>query len=131
MPVTYGQYLTAPGLKAGSGSLASYQYYVVRAGSTAGTIAVAVTAATDPIIGILQNDPAAGEAAEVAVSGVCWALAEASVAPGDVLTCSSTGRVKTTTTNLDQAVGKSLCNASTSAGDLIPIIVSLFQVSDS
>jgi hypothetical protein len=120
-------YQTIPGVIA-TGDLSSYQYYVVCAASTAGAVKVAVTAATDPILGVLQNDPASGEAALVAAQGVCWALAEASVTYGSKLTCSSTGRVKATTTDKDEIVGIALA-ASSAAGDMVPVLLSRFTLS--
>ena len=110
-----------------TGDLSSYQYYVVKFGSTAGTVKVATTAATDTLVGIL---PASGEAAEIAGLGYCIAAAEASVTAGAFLTVSSTGRVKATTTNLDQLIGFAM-EASSSAGDLIQINVVRSTLSDS
>lgn len=127
MAIKAGAYQSIPGIVA-TGSLASNQYYVVKAGSTAGTCKVAVTAATDAILGILQNDPASGEAAEVAFSGVCYALAEASVTYGAPLTCSTTGRVKASTTDKHEIVGIALA-ASSAAGDKIPVLLSRFTLS--
>jgi hypothetical protein len=118
---TAGAYWALPNVIA-TGSLASYQYYVVKAGSTAATVKVATTKATDAILGILQNDPASGEAAEVAFMGVCLALAEASVGYGEKLTCSSTGRVKKAASDGDEVVGVAL-KASGAAGDLIPVML--------
>ena len=124
-----GQYWTATNGLVATGSLASNQYYVVKHGSTAGTVKVATTPATDTLVGILMNDPASGEAAEVAVLGVVRAAAEASVTAGAALTCSSTGRVKATTTDLHQVVGYAL-EASSSAGDLINIVVARQTLAD-
>ena len=92
-----GNYFTIPGIVA-TGDLSSNQYYIVKAGSTAGTVKVGATAATDPVLGVLQNDPTSGQAAEVACVGVCKVIAETSVSYGDQLTVSSTGRAKTSTT---------------------------------
>ena len=121
---SYGQAWCIPGLAA-TGSLASNQYYVVQAASTAGTVKVATTKATDKILGILQNDPASGEAAEVAFLGICKAAAETSVVYGEHLTVSSTGRVKTVAADGDRVVGIALESSST-AGDIIRIIATNF-----
>jgi len=122
-----GKYFDVPGFVA-TGDLSSYQYYIVKHASTAGACKLATTAATDTIIGILMNDPTDGQPAEIACVGVCMALAEASVAVGNPLTCSSTGRVKATTTDKDEIVGFAV-KASAAAGDLIPIILSRFTLS--
>lgn len=122
----YSDYKTIPGVVA-TGDLSSYQYYVVCAGSTAGTVKVATTAASDPILGILQNDPQDGEAALVAYSGICKGIAGGGVTYGGKLTCNSTGMLVDTTTDNDEAVGVSLATDNAS-GDLVPVILSLFTV---
>lgn len=115
------EYMTLPGLVA-TGDLSSKQYYVVKAASTAGAVKVAVTAGSDAILGILLNDPTDGEPASVAHAGVVDALAETGVTFGAKLTCSSTGRVKATTTAGDEVVGIALA-ASSAAGDKIPVML--------
>jgi hypothetical protein len=117
---TGGKYLSLPGLTA-TGDLSSKQYMVVQAASTAGAVKLATTAATDLLLGVLQNDPTSGQAAEVAFAGVCQALSEDSVTFGSYLTCSTTGRVKTTTTDGDEIVGFAL--RAGDAGDKIPVML--------
>lgn len=129
MAIKAGKYWSVPGVVA-TGDLSSYQYYVVKHASTAGACKVATTAATDTLLGILQNDPTSGQAAEVAFLGIAKAAAEASVTAGSAVTCSSTGRVKTTTTDLDQIIGFAAA-ASSSAGDIIPVIVVRGTLADS
>lgn len=116
---TYGNYMTIPGLTANSTGLASYQYYLVQLETTAGKVKLS-TSATSKTIGVLQNDPAANEAAEVAFAGVFKAAAEASVSIGDWVTASSTGRAKTTTTTSNYILGVAL-DASSTAGNIIRI----------
>jgi len=123
-----GRYIDVPGLVA-TGALGNYQYYIVRHGSTAGTVKVCASS-TGTMIGILQNDPGDGEPALVACGGVCRALAEASVTAGSALTCSSTGRVKTTTTDMDRIIGQAV-QASSSAGDLITVQLGISYMSHS
>lgn len=95
------------------------QYKFVKPASTAGEIIVG-TSATSACLGVLMNDPADGEVAEVAVIGTVRVLAEASVSAGDLVACSTTGRAKTSTTSNNKIMGKAL-EASSSAGDLITI----------
>jgi hypothetical protein len=122
-----GNFLTpAVGLVA-TGDLSTSQYKVVKYGSTAGTVKVASTS-TDAMAGVLQNEPASGEAALVACLGVCKAQAEASVTAGCFVTASSTGRVKKTTTDHDYVIGKAL-EASSSAGDIIQVLVAPATIS--
>lgn len=118
-----GRYDSIPGLVA-TGDLSAAQYKIVKFASTAGAVKVAATAATDKICGILQNDPTNGQAADVAVNGIVKALAENSVAAGDSLTVSSTGRCKSTTVDGNRIVGIALA-ASTAAGDIIPVAVGI------
>ena len=122
---TFGKYETIPGLVA-TGDLSSSQYLVVKASSTAGAVKVAATAATDAILGVLQNDPASGEAAEVAFSGICKVKAAASVTFGAPVTFNSTGQVKITTTDGDRIVGIAL-EASDTAGDIIRLVLGIYD----
>ena len=123
----YGQFFTIPGVVA-TADLSAKQYYVVKAGSTAATVKLADTKATDIILGILQNDPTSGMPAEVACTGVCKAAAEASVTYGAKLTCSTTGRVTLVNADKDEVVGIALAAAS-AAGDIIPVLLSRFEAS--
>lgn len=120
------EYMTLPGLFA-TGDLSTKQYYVVKAASTAGAVKVATTAATDAILGVLLNDPTDGEPAVVAHAGVVDALAESGVTYGAKLTCSSTGRVKATTTTGDEIIGVALA-ASSAAGDKIPVALARSEI---
>lgn len=124
----YGDYFTIPGVVA-TGDLSSSQYKVVIAASTAGAVKVGATAASDAILGILQNDPTSGQPAEVACVGVCKAAGETSISYGSKLTVSSTGRVKATTTDKDEVIGIALAATST-AGDIIPVLLSRFTLSE-
>jgi hypothetical protein len=62
--------------------LSNYQYYLMTGASTAGKIARA-SAAGGSVIGVLQNDPVAGEAAVVRVLGFSKVIAhtEAAASP--------------------------------------------------
>ena len=124
----YSDYKTIPGLVA-TGDLSSSQYLVVKASSTAGAVKVATTKATDLALGILQNDPASGEAAEVAYNGICKAIGAASISFGSKLSFNSTGQVVATTTDKDEVVGIALA-ATSQAGDIIPVMLSRFTLSE-
>lgn len=117
----YGQIINVPGLLAGA-DLSAYQYRPVKLASTAGEV-VAATAVTDVVVGILQNDPADGEAAHIAgVGSVSLAKAGTSVlAAGAYLTCNSTGVAPTTVDNT-AVMGRAI-NSAAAAGDLITITV--------
>jgi hypothetical protein len=106
-----------------SASLAAKQYHLVKMASTAGQVIVAA-AGTDAIIGVVQNDPAAGEAASIAVGGVLKVAGEASVSVGDWVTSSTTGRAKTTTTDGNIVLGTAI-DATSAAGDIIRVATGL------
>lgn len=116
----YGEYFTIPGLVA-TATLAAKQYYVVQLSSTAGECKVA-TSGTSQVIGVVQNDPAAGEAAEVAFVGIAKVAVEASTTKGSYLTSSSTGRAKTTTTDGNVCIGVAL-EAYSTAGGIISVLL--------
>ena len=70
------------------------QYRAVTVGSAAanaGGRTLVCSQAGDPIIGILQNKPGAGEAAAVCFGGISKAMAGAAVTAGDVLRTNAVG----------------------------------------
>lgn len=119
---TYGEYWAIPGIVA-SGDLSTSQYKVVKFATTAGAVVVGA-AGSDKIAGVLMNDPTSGQAAEVAVGGIVKVLSEASVAAGDHVVSSTTGRAKTTTSANDHVLGIAL-DAAGAAGDLIRVYVAI------
>jgi len=120
MAVELGPNLKTAGLVA-TGDLSAKQFQPVQLASTAGAVKVA-TAVTDKVIGILQNDPANGEPAEIVVMGHSKARMAASIAAGSLLTPNSTGYLKAAASANDRVVGISL-EASVGAGDIRPILV--------
>lgn len=126
---TYAHLNTLPGLVAGV-TLATSQYKVVKFASTANAV-IAVAATTDKAIGILQNDPAAGEAAIVAGPGsIATALAGATdIAVGELLGFNSTGQVADHTTDGRFMLCQAL-EASTALNDEIKVsVIGLFGYS--
>ena len=97
--------------------LGSYQYYCVACGSVVGEVKRATGASGPGIIGILQNNPYAGDLANVCIFGVTKAkvsakvLADTSlaVATNDFLTCGSTGWLQPRPTGACSA--STICNA--------------------
>lgn len=90
--MAYGnnQSLDLPGLLAGA-DLSSAQFHWVKLASTAGEV-VACNATTDHAIGILQNDPTDGQAAEVRVLGVSKLVGGGSISAGNDVGWNSTSR---------------------------------------
>ncbi len=118
---TFGEYVSVPGLLAGA-NLASSQYKVVIWASTASEVILAA----DPdvgVLGLLQNDPADGEAADVAVMGIAKGICESTaITYGGKVTTNSTGELQLTTTDEDMIVGIAL-EASSAVGDIIRVLV--------
>lgn len=117
------RYDTIPGLTA-SADLSAQQFKVVKLLSTAGQVNLAATSViTETVIGLLQNNPKSGDAAEVAVQGIAKGIAGTStIVIGSILGVNTTSRlVKTTTDNIQQ-VGKALAAAS-AIGDVIPVLL--------
>ena len=111
---------TIPGMLAGA-DLSSSQYKLVKAASTANEVVVG-TSSTSSVLGVLRNDPADTEEASVQCAGVVRALSEASVTYGSWVTCSTTGRVKSTTTVDNRVIGIAL--EAGNAGDIIKVLLS-------
>lgn len=94
------------GLKAAA-SLATKQYFGVKV--TGANQVNIVTAEGEPADGILQNDPASGEAAEVMLMGISkvFVHSDAAVAAGDLWGFAADGRIQTVE---DNATGASTGN---------------------
>ena len=117
------RYETIPGLTANA-DLSTHQFKVVSLQTTAGICQLAATSIiTSKVIGLLQNNPKSGEAAEVAYSGIAKAIAGTStITVGAILGVNTTSRVVGTTTDNVQAIGKALA-ASSAIGDIIPVLL--------
>lgn len=89
---------SVPGLVTAT-DLSAKQYYAVKI-SAAKTVAIA---STGDGIGVLQNAPVAGRAAEVCVEGVFMGLLGGTVAAGDRLTSDSAGKLVKITLDLSGA----------------------------
>jgi len=111
-----------PGLKAGA-DLSSSQYKVVKFASTAGEV-VAVSATTDNAIGVLQNDPADGEAALIAITGsIATCIAGvADLAVGELVGFNTSAQVADHTTDTRLHIGMAV-EASTAVGDEVSVIL--------
>ena len=113
-----------PGFVASS-TLATSQYKVVKLASTAGEVIVGA-ANTDIVLGSCYNDPAAGEAVQIAIGPVIKVQAEASQSAGAYVCSSTTGRAKATTSANDDPFGI-LLEASSAAGDIVRVLVARFN----
>ena len=82
-------------------------------------------AAADPVIGILQNKPKAGEAAEVRLLGISKAVTDGNagaIAVGDFLGTNNAGKLVKKSTDKDWVIARAL-QASTADGTIISVLL--------
>ena len=109
-------------LEAGA-DLSSSQYYFVKLDS-AGK-AVVCSAVTDKPVGVLQNDPTSGQAAEIVVVGLTKVSTNAALAIGDLVGTSNDGQAAAYVSGTDTTkfiVGQALVTSG-AADQLTSIIV--------
>ena len=111
----------------GATSIATKQFYIVKQ-HTDGTMILAA-AATDKIVGVLQNKPAVGQAALVRFLGTTKVVAGGTISVGAWVTADSNGKAVATTTDKDVVLGKYLGTASAASGDIIEIQLGIFTLS--
>lgn len=102
--------------------LSAKQYTFVK---ISGTGVISVAAATDAPIGVLLNDPASGETAAVAVSGIVKLKASAAITAGATIGTTATGTAVTLAAGTDTTkyiVGRAI-TAAGAAGDIITVAV--------
>lgn len=108
--------------------LSSNQYCFVKQGSTQNTVVLA-TAATDDIIGILENAPKSGWEAKVVLfnaQGTMSILAGGSIGANVKITCNGSGRATSTINSGDFVLGTTV-DAATANGDVIEIVLSKYK----
>lgn len=82
--------------------LSSKQYHFVKLAS--GSTVDVCSAVTDVPIGVLQNNPASGESAEVLFIGVSKVVADATLAAGDVIGTSADAQAQPLTVGTETTV---------------------------
>jgi len=82
--------------------LSSKQYHFVKLASA--TTVNVCTAITDLPIGILQNDPTSGQAAEVTIFGISKVVADGTLAAGNVIGTSADSQADAITRGTDTTV---------------------------
>ncbi len=116
-----GPQLKIPGLKAGADlSALANQYKFVKLDAN-GDIVIP-TAATDVVIGVLQNRPKAGEPAEVCGIGVSKIQADAALAEGARIGTSADGQAVAKTVAAELVVGQLLTEAG-GAGEIVTALI--------
>jgi hypothetical protein len=105
------------GLAAADLSTPQYKFVKVSAANAVNL----VTASTDVVLGVLQNKPVLGQAAEVECFGVTKVLSGAAVAAGVGVMADATARAVTATaTNKPQGIS---LEAAAGAGELISVLL--------
>ena len=104
-----------------AGDLSAKQFCAVSVNS-AGRAAIAD--ADDQVIGILQNNPAAGQAANVAYGGVSKAKLAGTVAAGARVTSNASGEIVAAASAGDSVIGVALTGGA--SGEIVSILVNPF-----
>ena len=110
-----------------SEDLSSKQFYIVQLDASGG-IEVGESA-TDLLVGVLQNTPASGEAANYRFLGTTKVIAGGTINPGAWVTSDTAGKAVATTTDKDVVIGRFIGTAAAASGDIIEIQLSIFTLS--
>jgi len=118
-------YESIPGLLAGA-DLSSSQYKAVIFSSTSvGEVLAADGPANGQVAGLLQNDPADGQAADVAYSGIALGITESTaIVFGNAVCSNTTGELQIVSADEVKCIGHAL-ETSSAAGDIIKVLVNL------
>lgn len=114
--------LKVPGLKAAA-DLSAKQFYFVKL-TAAGQVNVC-SAATDKPIGVLQNDPTSGQAAEVMAIGITKVSSDAALSRHDLIGTSGDGQADAKTPGTDTTeyiCGQVIVASGAAAGLAVAII---------
>jgi hypothetical protein len=111
----------------GAADLDTKRYYVMKQ-HTDGTVIIAA-AATDAIIGVLQNKPKIGEPALIRFGGTTKVISGGAINPGAWVTSDGNGAVIATTTDKNVVLGKYLGSAAAASGDIIEVQLGIFTLS--
>lgn len=102
------------------------QYFIVKADTANDQSVVLGAAATDPIVGVLQNKPKAGQGALVRFIGTSKVIAGGTITRGDKVTSNASGQAITTVTAGNTVVGIALSSAV--VGDIVEILLAISRV---
>lgn len=101
-----------------AGDLSTKQFHAVGVNS-AGRAAIAD--ADDQLIGIVQNNPAAGQAANVAYGGISKAVLGGNVTAGNRVTANASGQIIAAASAGDSVIGVALGGGA--SGEIVSILV--------
>ena len=102
------------------GDLSAKQFFAVKLDAN-GKIVLAA-AATDQVLGILQNDPKAAQAGQVRHLGISKAVAGAAITLGDEVISDAAGKVISTAAAGDRVIGHAL-EAAAADLDVISVLM--------
>lgn len=105
--------------------LSAAEFVIVKVDTANDQSVVIAAASTDPIIGVLQNKPKAGQIALVQWLGSAKVLAGGTITRGDRVTSDGSGHAVTTTTNKDVQLGVALSSAA--SGDVVEVFLGAFS----
>lgn len=114
--------------RAAGADLTAKQYYIVV--QTSGVLQLAA-AATDKLLGVLENTPASGEFGSVRLrssNGTMKVKAGGSIAENAAVTSNGSGLAVTTTNAGDQILGYSVTKVTAVSGDILEIMPSTAKV---
>ena len=107
---------------AAGADLSAKQYTFVK---MSGTGVISAAAATDVVIGVLQNAPTSGKTAEVAIDGVTKLKASAAISAGALVGTTSTGLAVAVVAGTDTTkyVFGQAITAAGASGDIITVAI--------
>ncbi len=109
-----------------SADYSAKQYYIMKqTTSTTPYGIVLASAATDNVIGILQNEPNVGETGVVAIIGTAKVIAGTPISIGEFIVADSNGKANTIQAAGEIVIGQALEEA-TAAGDIIEVLITHF-----
>lgn len=123
---SWGEYKTIPGLLAGA-ALTTHQYKIVKYASTAGEVVLA-TSATSLIAGVLMNEPADGEAAEVAYQGLVKVYMSTNISAGERLGVNGSGYAVELGSTAGYTVVGAAVEANSTSGNIKRAILSINEI---
>lgn len=105
-----------------SADLSSKQYHFVKmSGNNTVTVCAAIT---DVPIGVLQNTPTSGQAAEVTLFGISKVVADGTLAAGNVIGTSADGQADAITAGTDTTVyTMGIALKAAAAGDIVEAFI--------
>jgi Kef-type K+ transport system membrane component KefB len=112
---------------AAGADLSAKQYTFVK---LSGTGVISAAAATDVVIGVLQNAPTSGKTAEVAITGVTKLKASAAISAGALVGTTSTGLAVAVVAGTDTTkyvLGQAI-TAAGAANDIITVAVNCVNI---